>query len=81
MTGTLHEDLSTFMIMPRSILLRIRNISDKRCRENRSTHFMFKNFFFEIPAICDIMWKNMVQPETPQMTMYYGAEKIHMHSI
>jgi len=28
MTGTLHEDLSTFMIISRSVLLRMRNVSD-----------------------------------------------------
>ena len=40
-TGTLHEDLRTFMINPRSILLVMRNVSDKNCRENLNTHFRF----------------------------------------
>ena len=43
--GTLHEDLCTFMIISRWILLRTRNVSDKSCRENQNTHFMFNNFF------------------------------------
>jgi hypothetical protein len=43
-TGTLHEDLCTFMIS-RSILLRMRNISETICGENQNTYFMFKNFF------------------------------------
>ena len=30
----------------RWILLRMRNVSDKSCRENKNTHFVFKNFFF-----------------------------------
>jgi len=38
MTYTLHEDLWTFMIVSRWILLRTRNISDKFCRENQYTH-------------------------------------------
>jgi len=33
-TGTLHED---FMIISRRILLRMRSVSDKICRENQNT--------------------------------------------
>jgi hypothetical protein len=33
MTGTLREDLCTFMIISRPILLRFRNVSDKSCRK------------------------------------------------
>jgi hypothetical protein len=46
MKGTLHEDQCTFFIISRSFLLRMRNISDKSCRENQNTHFVFSNFFF-----------------------------------
>jgi hypothetical protein len=50
MTGTLHEDLQTFM-MSRSVLLRIRNVSIKSCTENQNTHlcpilFIYLFFFF-----------------------------------
>jgi hypothetical protein len=38
MTGTLREDQYTFVIISRRILLRMRNVSDKRCRENQNTH-------------------------------------------
>jgi hypothetical protein len=44
----LHEDLRTFLITSPSVLLRIRNISDKNCRENRNTNFMCNNFFRNI---------------------------------
>jgi hypothetical protein len=47
-TGTLHEDLCTFMIISRWFLLRIRNVSDKSCRENQNTHFISNNFFPKI---------------------------------
>jgi hypothetical protein len=47
-TGTLHEDLCTFMIISRWILLRMRNVSDKSCTENQNTHFMFSNVFPKI---------------------------------
>ena len=38
--------------------------------ENQNTHFMFNNFFFEIHAVYEIMWKNIVQPDRPQMTLW-----------
>jgi hypothetical protein len=42
---TLHEGLFTFMIIFRLILLRMRNVSDKSCRENQNTRFVYNNFF------------------------------------
>jgi len=46
--GTLHEDQYTFLIISRSFLLRMRNVSDKICRENQNTHLVFSNFFPKI---------------------------------
>jgi len=43
---TLHEDQCTFLIISRSFLLRMRNVSDKSCRENQNIHFMFNYIFF-----------------------------------
>ena len=34
-----------FFIISRSALLRMRNVSDKSCRENQNTHFMLSNPF------------------------------------
>jgi len=34
------------LIITRSFLLRMRNVSDKNCRENQETHFMCSDFFF-----------------------------------
>ena len=64
----LHEDLCTFIIS-RSILLRIRNVSDKRCRENQHTNCMVNNFFPENRAVYEIMWGNMVEHVKPEMTL------------
>jgi len=36
-----------FLIISRQILLRTRSISDKICRENQNTYFMFYFFFPE----------------------------------
>jgi hypothetical protein len=55
MTGTLHEDLGTFMIVSHSVLLRMRNVSDKSFRENQNTHFMNNNLFSENHAVYEIM--------------------------
>jgi hypothetical protein len=41
MKGTLYEDQFTFFIISRSFLLRMRNVSDKVCREGQNTHFVF----------------------------------------
>jgi hypothetical protein len=35
-----------FFIISRSVLLRMRNISDKICIENQNTHFVFNNLFY-----------------------------------
>jgi len=44
--GTLHENLCAFLIMSRSVRLRMRNVSDKSCRESRNTHFFVQYIFF-----------------------------------
>ena len=46
-----------FFIVSRSVLLRMRNVSDKSCTENRNTHFVFSSFFFENRAVYEIMWE------------------------
>ena len=38
----------TYMIIPHSVSLRMRNVSNKRCTENQNTHFVFNNFFPKI---------------------------------
>jgi len=46
--GTLHEDLCVFVIISHRGILRMRNVSDKNCRGNQNTNFMFSNFFLKI---------------------------------
>jgi hypothetical protein len=59
----------TFMIVSRSIVLRISNVSGKNCRENQNTHHIFNTYFLKNRVVYQIMRKNMVQPDRPQMTM------------
>ena len=47
--------------MEEEVLIRMRNVSDKSCRENRNTPVMFNNFSPENRAFYEIMWKNIVQ--------------------
>jgi hypothetical protein len=49
----------------------MRNVSDKSCRTNKINYFIY-NQFSENRAFYDIMWKNKVEPDRPQMTIYAG---------
>jgi len=54
----------------------MRNVSDTS-RENQKTHSMFSNFFSNHCTIYEIMWKNMVQPDRSQMTIWYRRCTLH----
>ena len=64
---TLHEDISAFMIISRWILLRMRNVLDKSCRENQNTNLMINIFFNH--ATYEIVWKNLVRLGSPKMLL------------
>ena len=38
--GYLHKDVCTFTTIYHRIILKLKNVSDKSCRENQNTHFM-----------------------------------------
>jgi hypothetical protein len=61
MTGNFYEDqhiyIYIYLITSRLIPLRIRNVSEKKCIENRNKHFIFNNFFN--CAFYEIMWENI----------------------
>jgi hypothetical protein len=42
--------------MSRSLLVRMRYVSDGYCTDNQNTHFMFKNFLFNL-AVYEICAK------------------------
>jgi len=66
--GTLRGDLCAFVIISRSNLLRMRNVSGESCRGIQNTNFVFKN-----RAVYEMMWKNIVEPAKPQMTIQCGV--------
>jgi hypothetical protein len=53
---TLHEDQYTLLIISRSYLIRTRNVSDKRCRENQNTILLYSLTFFSKTAP---LWDNV----------------------
>jgi hypothetical protein len=67
-TGTLHED-----IISHSILLRMRNVSGKCCRENQNKLFISNNLFSKIVPFMRL-WKNMVQPYIDYRWQYETAK-------
>jgi hypothetical protein len=71
MTGTVYEDryTRTFTIISCPVLLRMRNISGEICKENQNNHLLTNNCFNEFRVIYEIMWKNMVEPDSLQMTV------------
>ena len=87
-TGTLHKDQLHFFIISRSLFLKMRNVSDKSCRENQNTHFVFKNCFsVENRAVYGIMWENIVEQDSPLMTIwrmhvaYWTPKATNIHSV
>jgi hypothetical protein len=54
-TGTLHEDVFTFITIYRWILLSTRNVSNKSCSKNQNTYFTFNNFFLQSCRL----WENV----------------------
>jgi hypothetical protein len=72
-TDTLHEGLRTYMVLSRWILPRMRDIWAKVVQKIH-THILYSvTFFSENRALYEIMWKNMVQPDRPRMTIQHSA--------
>jgi hypothetical protein len=47
----------------------MRTASEKICRENQNTHFMFKFFFPQNLAVFELMWKNILEPVRAQLAV------------
>ena len=43
----------------------------KSCKENQNTHFRFNNFFLKNCAVYEIIWKNIIVLDRPQMTLWH----------
>ena len=71
--NTLQADQYTFLIISRSFLLRVKNISAEACTETQNTHFVFSTFFFllENRAVYEVMWKIIVKRGRLKMIMWH----------
>jgi hypothetical protein len=47
----------------------MRNVSEKRCRENQNTLFVFNNFSLGNSALYGRMWKIILKPDRLRMTI------------
>jgi len=56
----------------------MRNVSDKRCRGNQNTHFMFSDLFLENHTVYEKMWEHIV--EAGQTTCALRAGQLWPHS-
>ena len=68
--GTLVVYQYTYMIIYLSFLLRIKNVSDKICRDNQNTHFKSNNFSPEKSCRYETMWKKNVKPDRTQIKIW-----------
>jgi len=57
-----------FMIISRSVLLRMRNVSEKVV-ENVKTNIFYSITFYANFTFPEIKWINMAEPESPHMTI------------
>jgi hypothetical protein len=75
--GTLNEDLCTFMIVFWAILLTVRSVSDRKCRENQNTRFIFKTF---VRTSC-CLWDNVKKIRYSQTGHIYQYSTLHTHCM
>jgi len=47
----------------------VRNVLDSNCKENQKRHFIFDSSFSENRTVYEMMWKNIVQPDRPLLTV------------
>ena len=65
-----------FFILSCSVLLRMRNVSDKSCRENQKRHFMFNNLFYR--ESCHL-WGNLEKHCGAEQAPY--DNRVHDHCM
>jgi hypothetical protein len=65
---TLREDLCIFVVISRSVILRTRIVSDKIV-EKIKARVLCSVDFSERRTVYETVYKNMVEPDRPQMTI------------
>ena len=62
--GHLHIVKHMYKTTLRRIILKKRKFAEEIRRQNQESYFMFKYFFIAICIVYEIMWKNVVEPNT-----------------
>jgi hypothetical protein len=65
------------MTISRYILLRMRNVLEKKVQRKSKHTFYIQYLFSKNRAVYEIISKNMVEPEGPQMTSEHSAYELH----
>jgi hypothetical protein len=73
--GILHEDLYTFIMVPQWILFR--NVSNKSCKENKKTYFMFNNLFQKLCSLRDNVQKHGREKQATDGNMIHVLCMLH----
>jgi hypothetical protein len=63
----LHEDYVHLLPHLAQLFLKQEMFQDKSCKENQNTYFMFS--ISENRAVYELKWKNMTEPDRPQITI------------
>ena len=69
-TGTIHEDRYTFLIISHSVPLKMKNVSERDLEKMKKTHFLCAVTFSENRTVYEILWKNIVEWGRPQMVIF-----------
>jgi len=65
----LHEDHQTFFLSYLAQLsVEIRYVLDRHCTASEENTFCVQHIFFEIRAVCEIMWKHIAEEGGGQVT-------------
>jgi hypothetical protein len=51
-----------------SVLVRMKSVSDKSCSENQNKFYDQENIYENL-VVYKIIWKNLVEPDRPQMAL------------
>jgi hypothetical protein len=75
--GNLHEYQYISFIISRSCIFRMLHVSGKNCRKNQNIYITLNILFSQNRAVYEIMCKNFVKLERPEMAILHGECALH----
>jgi hypothetical protein len=70
MMGALHEDQYAFSSHAAQFFLELETFQTKIVQKIKTHILRPITFFFENLVVCEIMWRNIGEPDRPQMAMW-----------